>query len=65
MDEEPFYKDAKEIVINCQKASASFLQRKLRIGYSRSARIIDMLEEDGVVGPADGAKPRAILIKGK
>ena len=43
-----------------KKASASFLQRRLRIGYSRAARLIDMLEEQGIVGPADGAKPREV-----
>ncbi len=59
-DEDPLFEDVKKIVIETQKASASFLQRRLRIGYSRAARLIDMLEEKGIVGPADGAKPREV-----
>jgi len=61
--EDPLYEEAKKIVIETQKASASFLQRKLRIGYARAARLLDMLEEEGIVGPADGAKPREVLLK--
>ena len=49
-------------MINYGKASTSFLQRRLRIGYARAARLIDLLEEGGIVGPANGAKPREILI---
>jgi len=59
-DEDPLFADVKKIVLETQKASASFLQRRLRIGYSRAARLIDMLEEKGIVGPADGAKPREV-----
>jgi S-DNA-T family DNA segregation ATPase FtsK/SpoIIIE len=59
--EDPLYEQAKKIVIEARKASASFLQRRLRIGYSRAARLIDILEERGVVGAGDGAKPRDIL----
>ncbi len=59
-DDDPLFEDVKRIVIETQKASASFLQRRLRIGYSRAARLIDMLEEKGIVGPADGAKPRDV-----
>ncbi len=55
--------EAKEIIIRSQKASASYLQRRLRIGYARAARLLDLLEEQGVVGPVDGAKPREILVK--
>ena len=44
------------------KASASFLQRRMKIGYARAARILDLLEEKGVIGPGDGAKPRYILL---
>lgn len=59
-DSDPLFDEVKSIVIETQKASASFLQRRLRIGYSRAARLIDMLEEQGIVGPADGAKPREV-----
>ncbi len=59
-DEDPLFDDVKRIVLETQKASASFLQRRLRIGYSRAARLIDMLEDKGIVGPADGAKPRDV-----
>ncbi len=55
------YEDARQIVIESKKASTSFLQRKLGIGYARAARLIDMLEERGVVGPGNGAKPRDVL----
>jgi len=48
-------------VIEAGKASTSYLQRKLRIGYSRAARLIDLLEERGVIGAQDGAKPRQII----
>ncbi len=54
--------EAKEVVINDQKASASYLQRKLGLGYARAAKILDMLEDMGVVGPSNGSKPREILI---
>ncbi len=56
------YEQAKEMVIRSKKASASLLQRRFRVGYARAARLLDLLEEQGVVGPADGAKPRAILV---
>ena len=59
-DDDALYQQAKEIVIEAQKASASLLQRRLRVGYARAARLIDMLEEQGVVGPGEGAKPREI-----
>lgn len=59
-DQDPLFDEVKKIVLETQKASASFLQRRLRIGYSRAARLIDMLEEQGIVGPADGAKPREV-----
>ena len=60
-DDDPLFEDVKRIVLETKKASASFLQRRLRIGYSRAARLIDMLEDKGIVGPADGAKPREIF----
>ena len=51
---------AREVVIQAGKASASFLQRRLRIGYARAARLLDLLEEEGTIGPPDGAKPREV-----
>ncbi len=61
MDE--LYPEAYKVVVTTQKASASFLQRRLRVGYARAARLLDLLEEHGVIGPGDGAKPREVLIK--
>lgn len=61
-DDDGLYEQAREIVIESQKASTTFLQRKLKIGYARAARIMDILEERGVVGPGEGAKPREVLI---
>ncbi len=60
-DDDELYEDAKKAVIEAGRASTSYIQRKLRIGYSRAARLIDMLEEKGVIGPANGASPREIL----
>lgn len=56
------YKDAVRVVVESKKASTSLLQRRLRIGYARAARMIEELEEQGVIGPADGARPREVLI---
>lgn len=64
-DSDPLFEDAKNLVIESKKASASFLQRRLRVGYARAARLIDMLEDGGIVGPANGAKPREILTSGE
>jgi len=61
--DEELYEQAREEVIRAKKASASFLQRRLRIGYARAARIIDMLEDRGVVGPGEGAKPREVYFE--
>jgi S-DNA-T family DNA segregation ATPase FtsK/SpoIIIE len=61
-EEDPLYEEAKKVVIEARKASASLLQRKLKIGYARAARLIDILEERGVVGPLNGAKPREVYI---
>lgn len=60
--DDSLYEDAKEIVIASKKASASYLQRRMRIGYARAARLLDLLENQGVVGPAQGAKPREVLM---
>ena len=62
-DEDDLYAEAKQIVIESKKASTSLLQRKLKIGYSRAARLIDTLEDRGVVGPQDGSKPREVLVE--
>ena len=56
------FDEAKKLILESGKASASYLQRRLRIGYSRAARLIDLMEDAGIVGPADGAKPRDILV---
>ncbi len=63
-DDDELYEDAKICVMEAGKASTSYIQRKLKVGYSRAARLIDLLEERGVVGPADGAKPREVLTAG-
>ena len=60
--DDPMYEQAKKVVVEARKASASFLQRRLRVGYARAARLIDLLEERGVVGAGEGAKPRDVLI---
>lgn len=60
-EEDDMYEEAKQVVIESGKASTSYLQRKLGIGYSRAARLIDILEERGVVGPGNGSKPREVL----
>lgn len=57
------YNEAVRTVVLLSRASTSLLQRKLRIGYARAARIIEQMEENGIVGPADGARPREVLIK--
>lgn len=57
------WKEAVEVVINSKKASTSLLQRKLRIGYGRASRLIDMMEEQGIVGPAEGSRPRPVLVQ--
>ena len=57
------YEDAKEAVIKAGKASTSYLQRRLGLGYGRAAKLMDILEERGIIGPADGAKPRDVLVR--
>ncbi len=59
-DEDDLYEEAKQTVLEAGKASTSYLQRKLGVGYARAARLIDILEERGVVGPGSGAKPREV-----
>jgi hypothetical protein len=61
-DQDELYEEARETVIQAGKASTSYLQRKLRIGYARAARLMDILEERGIIGPSDGSRPREILV---
>ena len=61
--DDPLYNDIVEFVIENQKASASLLQRRFKLGYNRAARIIDLLEERGIIGPQNGSKPREVLVK--
>jgi S-DNA-T family DNA segregation ATPase FtsK/SpoIIIE len=61
--DDDLYQDAVRVVCEMGRASTSTLQRRLRIGYGRAARLIDIMEKDGIVGPADGAKPREVLKK--
>lgn len=58
--EDPMVEEAKRIVVESKKASASLLQRRLKVGYARAARLLDILEERGVIGPGEGAKPREV-----
>jgi len=62
-DDDEMYEEARICVIEAGKASTSYLQRKLKLGYARAARLMDKLEERGVIGPGDGAKPREVLEK--
>jgi DNA segregation ATPase FtsK/SpoIIIE, S-DNA-T family len=60
-ENDPMYNDAVKLVVEFGKASTSLLQRRLRIGYGRAAHLIDLMEQDGIVGAADGPKPREVL----
>ncbi len=60
-DDDDMYESARETVISAGKASTSYIQRKLGVGYSRAAKLMDMLEERGIIGPANGSKPREII----
>ncbi len=62
-DGDDLLEEAQALVVRTQKASASFLQRRLRVGYARAARLLDLLEERGVIGPGEGAKPRDVLVR--
>jgi S-DNA-T family DNA segregation ATPase FtsK/SpoIIIE len=64
-DDDELYEEALEVIMQAKKASASFLQRRLRVGYARAARLLDIMEMRGIIGPADGAKPREILVNTK
>ena len=61
-DSDPMFKQAVEVVIDAGQASTSLLQRRCKLGYARAARIMDEMEQKGVIGPYEGAKPRAVLI---
>ena len=61
--DDPRYNEIVEFVITSGKASASLIQRKFRLGYNRAARIIDLLEERGIIGPQNGSKPREVLVR--
>ena len=63
-DDDDLYEEAKQIVIEAGKASTSYLQRKLRVGYARAARLMDMLEDRGIIGPGEGSKPREVIGRG-
>lgn len=60
-DRDPLFKEAVELVVNDEQASISYIQRKLKVGYSRAGRIIDQMEEMGIIGPHEGSKPRKLL----
>lgn len=62
---DPIYEDVKKFVIENGKASTSFIQRKFSLGYARAARLIDMLEENGIIGPSNGSKPREVYVSKK
>ncbi len=62
-EKDPSFDEASNVIRQYDRASASLLQRRLKVGYARAARIIDQLERAGIVGPAEGAKPREVLIK--
>ena len=59
--DDPAYHDAVRVVLEMGKASTSTLQRRLRLGYGRAARILDMMQHEGIIGPPDGSKPREVL----
>ncbi len=61
--DDPLYNEIVELVVTQGKASASFLQRRFRLGYNKAARYIDLLEERGIIGPNNGSKPREVLVK--
>ena len=64
-NDDPLYNDIVDYVVTTKKASASIIQRKFKLGYNRAARLIDLLEERGIIGPANGSSPREVLIGSK
>jgi S-DNA-T family DNA segregation ATPase FtsK/SpoIIIE len=61
-ERDPLFEEAAGVVISAGKASTSYLQRRMSLGYNRAAKIMDQLEKAGVIGPAEGVKPRSILV---
>ena len=61
--DDELFDEAARLVVAERQGSASFLQRRMRIGFSRAARLIDMMEQDGLLGPPQGSKPREVLVK--
>jgi S-DNA-T family DNA segregation ATPase FtsK/SpoIIIE len=62
-EDDPLYNEIVEFAVKSGKISASLIQRKYRFGYNRAARVIDILESRGIIGPANGSKPREVLVK--
>ena len=65
LESDELLSEARQVVIRAKRASASLLQRRLRVGYARAARLLDLMEEEGTIGPSRGAKPRKVLIGGE
>lgn len=65
IEDDPLFEEAKRVVIEARKASASLLQRRLKIGYARAARLLDLLEKRGIIGPPQGSKPREVFLSPK
>ena len=61
--DDPIYNEVVDFAVQTGKISASLIQRKFRLGYNRAARIVDLLEERGIIGPPNGSKPREVLVK--
>jgi S-DNA-T family DNA segregation ATPase FtsK/SpoIIIE len=59
---DPLLSDAARLIVSVKRASATLLQRKMKVGFARAARIIDQLEDMGIVGPQEGSKPRGVLV---
>jgi S-DNA-T family DNA segregation ATPase FtsK/SpoIIIE len=62
-DMDPMFEDAARVIVRHQQGSVSLLQRRLKLGYSRAARIVDQLEEAGIVGPSEGSKAREVIVE--
>ncbi|MFH1755635.1 MAG: DNA translocase FtsK, partial [Candidatus Latescibacterota bacterium] len=64
-DTDPLFDEAREVILRYRQGSTSLLQRKLHVGYARAARLLDQMEEAGIVGPPDSSKPREVLIEAR